>query len=58
MKLFKVFMARMLAIKTPDELSELCGDIDRAFQSEKIKVDENELLYRLINRLYSGKEGF
>jgi len=52
MKLFKALLARALQVKTEQELNTLCADIDRAYQSEKIKADENELLYRLINRLY------
>lgn len=52
MKLFKAFMARALGVKTDIELNILCADIDRAYQSGKLKADENELLYRLINRLH------
>lgn len=52
MKLFKALFARTLEIKSRAELDALCGDIDRAFQTDKIKPDENELLYRLINKLY------
>ena len=52
MKLFKAFMARALGVKTDAELNILCADIDRAYQSGKLKADENELLYRLINRLH------
>lgn len=52
MKLFKALMVRALDIKTDEELNQLCADIDRAYQSEKIKADENELLYRLLNRLH------
>lgn len=52
MKLFKALMARVLEAKTEDEVNAVCADIDRAYQSEKIKWDENELLYRLVNRLH------
>ena len=52
-KLFLALMARALEVKTADELGELCRDIDRAFCMEKIKADENDLLYRLINRLHT-----
>lgn len=51
MKLFKALMARAMDVKSKSELNALCGDIDRAYQSEKIKADENELLYRLINKM-------
>lgn len=52
MRLFKVFLKRAMALKTKRDLDVLCGDIDYAFQSEKIKADENEILYQLINQLY------
>ena len=52
MKLFKALFARTLDIKSRAELDALCGDIDRAFLSDMIKPDENELIYRLINKLY------
>lgn len=51
MKIFKALMARALNITTETELNELCRDIDSAYQNEKIKADENELLYRLINKM-------
>lgn len=52
MKLFKALLARALSATTTAEFDKLCADIDCAYQSEKIKADENELLYRVINRLY------
>ena len=52
MKLFKELLKRAMTVTTNDQLNTLCSDIDRAFQSEKIKADENEILYRLINQLY------
>lgn len=52
MKLFKELLKRAMTVTTNDQLNILCSDIDRAFQSEKIKADENEILYRLINQLY------
>ena len=46
-----MLMARAMDIKTESQLNELYRAIDRAYQSEKIKADENELLYRLINKM-------
>lgn len=54
MKLFKALLARVIEAKTDDEINMICADIDRAFQNEKIKYDENELLYRLINKMHYG----
>ena len=34
------------------EVDTLCGDVDILFQQEKIKWQEHELLFRLIQRLY------
>ena len=51
MKMFKALLVRAMEVKTESELTRLCADIDWNFQHEKIKADENEILYRLINRL-------
>lgn len=51
-KIFLMLMARAIEAKTDEEINVLCGDIDRLFQQEKIKVDEHEILFRLINRLH------
>ncbi|MBQ1776625.1 MAG: hypothetical protein IIZ93_00565 [Acidaminococcaceae bacterium] len=52
MKLFKSLLGRVLTAQTETEWNTLCADIDFAYQHEKIKADENELLYRFINRLH------
>ena len=52
MKLFKALLVRALSAQTETEWNTICGDVDRAYQNEKIKADENEILYRLINRLH------
>lgn len=48
--MFKKLLARALEVKTDTELNALCADIDRAYQSGKITIQDNDLLYRLINR--------
>lgn len=53
--MFKKLIARVLEVKTDTELNALCADIDRAYQSGKITAQDNELLYRLINK-YITKE--
>lgn len=53
--MFKKLIARALEVKTDTELNALCADIDRAYQSGKITSQDNELLYRLINK-YITKE--
>lgn len=53
MKLFKSFVAWALAANTEKEWATLCSAIDDAFQHDKIKADENELLYSIIRRLHT-----
>ncbi len=50
-KLFLSLMARALEATTQEQIDTLCGDIDRLYQQEKIKWDEHEMLFRLINKL-------
>lgn len=52
MKLFNALLVRAITARTETEWNVLCGDIDYAYQHEQIKADENEILYRLINRLH------
>ena len=52
-KVFLMLMARALEAETDEQISTLCGDIDRLYQQEKIKWDEHEILFRLINRLHN-----
>lgn len=51
-KLIQALVARALEAKTQTEVDTLCGDVDRLFQQERIKWQEHELLFRLIQRLY------
>ena len=53
--MFKKLLARAIEIETKTQLDELCGDIDRAYQSGKITAKDNELLYRLINKYIGNK---
>ena len=50
-KVFLALMARALEATTQEQINTLCGDIDRLYQQEKIKWDEHEMLFRLINKL-------
>ena len=51
-KLIQSFVTRALEAKTQTEIDILCGDVDRCFQQERIKWQEHEILFRLINQLY------
>lgn len=52
MRLFKVFLKRAMALQTMGQLNTLCGDIMAAFQQERIKADEYEIIRETIDRLY------
>lgn len=51
-KLMMALVARILEAKSQTEIDVLCGDIDKLFDREKIKWDEHELLFRMIQKLY------
>jgi len=51
-KLIQALVARAIEAKSQTELDTLCGDVDRLFQQERIKWQEHEILFRLINKLY------
>lgn len=57
-KLIQCLIARALEAKSQLDLDTLCVDIDKLFQQERIKWQEHEMLFRLINRLYpfDGKQ--
>ena len=54
-KLIQALVARAIEAKSQTELDALCGDVDALFQQERIKWQEHELLFRLINKLYSSE---
>lgn len=51
-KLIQNLIARALEAKSQLEIDTLCRDVDALFQHERIKWQDHELLFRLINRLY------
>lgn len=46
-KVYKEIIGKFALVQTEEDLNEVCGDIDRAFQSEKITWQDNEQLYKL-----------
>ena len=52
-KLIQTLIDRILNAKTDAEWNGICGDVDKLFQQERIKWQEHEMLYRLINRLHA-----
>ena len=51
-KLMLAMVARILAAQTDNEWNEICGDVDVLYQADRIKFDDHEMLYRLIDRLH------
>lgn len=41
----------LTAANTQDDINSVCAAIDRAFQSEKISWQDNELLYGLVRKI-------
>ena len=50
--LVRALVARALEAKSQLEIDTLCRDIDTLFQQERIKWQDHEILFRLIQRLY------
>lgn len=40
------------SIETETELNHVCYEIDMAYQHEKISYQDNEILYKLINKIH------
>lgn len=53
-KLIQALIARILTAKTETEWNMICRDVDIAFQQERIKWQDHEMLYRLIDRLHQA----
>ena len=51
-KLIQALISRAIEAKSQTELDTLCGDVERLFQQERIKWQEHEIIFRLINKLY------
>lgn len=49
--MFKKIVEMITAIETKKDLSHVCGEIDRAYQSEKITAKDNEILYKLVGKI-------
>ena len=50
--LVRALVARALEAKSQLEIDTLCRDIDTLFQQERIKWQDHEILFELIQRLY------
>lgn len=45
--MFKKFVRMLIACNTTEEVNRVCGEIDRAYQQEKISYKDNEMLFDL-----------
>lgn len=50
-KTYKQLVEQLSEIKTKEDLWNLCGEIDRSYQHEKITYKDNETLYKIINNV-------
>lgn len=50
-KTYKQLVEQLSEIKTTEDLWNLCGEIDRSYQHEKITYKDNETLYKIINNV-------
>lgn len=53
-KLIQALIARILTAQTETAWNMICRDVDMAFQQERIKWQEHEMLYCLIDRLHQA----
>ena len=53
-KLIQALIARILTAQTETAWNMICRDVDMAFQQERIKFSDHEMLYRLIDRLHQA----
>ena len=44
-------VALILEVETHDDLNHVCGEIDRAYQSDKISAKDNDLLYKMVSKI-------
>lgn len=49
--MFKKFVKRIATLTTNDEAQVLWGEIDRAFQQEKITWDDHQTLFAILSKL-------
>ena len=49
--MFKKFVKRIAGLTNSDEAMELWGEIDLAYQREKITWDDHQTLFALINKI-------
>lgn len=49
--MFKKLVALILEVETHDDLNHVCGEIDRAYQSDKISAKDNDLLYKMVSKI-------
>lgn len=54
MKLFKALLKKILECETEEEFNLLSSDIEREVEEGWLKVEDGDLLFRLINK-YVGK---
>lgn len=49
--MYKKLVGMIASIETREDFNKASGEIDRAFQSEKITWKDNETLYKLMQKI-------
>lgn len=50
-KTFKQLITQLSQIKTADDMQQLCADIDKSYNADKITPADNETLYRIVRMI-------
>ena len=50
-KTFKQLVVELSNVRTKEDLSRFCSDVDMSYQHDKITYQDNETLYRIVNNV-------
>lgn len=56
--MFKTLLQKIIEANSPEDVSRVCGEIDNAYQREKISYKDHEMLYNLIRKYVDKVIGF
>lgn len=49
--MFKKLVAKIVEIETMEQFNAVCGEIDKAFDQDKISYKDHELLFDLLGKV-------
>lgn len=50
-KTFKQLVVELSNVKTQEDCFRFCHDVDMSYQHDKITYQDNETLYRIVNKI-------